>query len=429
MPSPGGRNAIVGAFFIVAITLTVAVTAILSDLASALTPTNEYVVRFGLVENAGILAEGAEVRAGGHKVGTVGDVRLALEDGVARGVDVRIEIDRGLILHEDAIARIEIPLLGTGAVINILHTGTGTALAKGGTIAGRPSPGLLAQTGLDDEDIENIRRSIASMAAASERVRTLLEEIEPQLGQSLDGLNRTIGDAQAITASVRERLPRLGDEVESTLGEVRTGIESWTALASRLDERTVALGQVIESVRDTIDTNRPNIDRVIADLAEVAERTRAELLPNVLETTEQARRAAAESAELAADARNFFESEAPGLRRMTANLRLASDQAKLTMLEVRRSPWRLLQRPTTRELEGELLYDATRAFAQAASDLRAASESLISLSTDREGPIDMASRQRAIERLHEELSASFEKYRAAEQFLLDRAIGLGAGGS
>lgn len=429
MPSPGGRNAIVGAFFLIAIALTVVVTAILSDVASALVPKRTYTVRFGLADNAGILAPGAEVRAGGHKIGSVGGVRLAYEDDAPQGVDVSIVIDRGLALHQDAVARIEIPLLGTGAVVNFIHFGSGTPLAEGGRIAGRPSPGLLAQTGLNDEDIDNIRRSIASMAAASDRVRILLEDIEPQLGQSLEGLNRTIEDAQAITANVRERLPMLGDDVESTLGEVRTSIESWTSLATRLDDRTVALTQVIEGVRDTIDTNRPNIDRIIADLAELTDRTRAELLPAAIDTAENARRATNEGAQLAADARALFDAEAPGLRRMTANLRLASDQAKLTMLEVRRSPWRLLQRPTTRELEGELLYDATRAFAQAASDLRAASESLIALSTDEAGPIDMPSRQRAIEQLHNELLTNFDNYRAAEQFLLDRALGMGAGGS
>lgn len=429
MPSPGGRNAIVGAFFLIAIALTVVVTAILSDVASALSPKRTYTVRFGLADNAGILPPGAEVRAGGHKIGSVNDVRLAYEGSVAQGVDVSIEIDSDLVLHEDAVARIEIPLLGTGAVVNFIHFGSGTTLAEGGRIAGRPSPGLLAQTGLTEQDIDNIRRSIASMAAASDRVRVLLEDIEPQLGQSLEGLNRTLEDAQAITANVRERLPVLGDDVESTLGEVRTSIESWTSLATRLDDRTVALTQVIEGVRDTIDANRPNIDRIVSDLAELTDRTRAELLPAAIDTAENARRATSEGAQLAADARALFDAEAPGLRRMTANLRLASDQAKLTMLEVRRSPWRLLQRPTTRELEGELLYDATRAFAQAASDLRAASESLIALSTDEAGPIDMPSRQRAIEQLHNELLTNFDNYRAAEQFLLDRALGLGAGGS
>lgn len=424
MPPSGGRNAIVGAFFIAAVALAVVVTAILSDLASAFTPTAQYVVRFELSDNAGLLAPGAEVRVGGLKVGSVSDITLVGE--AANAVDVLIDVDEGLVLHEDAIVRLEVPLLGTGTVVNFISTGVGQRLAEGGRVNGRPSPGLLAQTGLNDEDLENIRRSIASLAETSDRISRILTDVEPQVGDAVTGINDTISSAQAIATDIRERLPRIGDEVEGALADVRSSVEVWTGLAQRLDERTVELADVIQSVRSTIDDNRPNIDRVLADLADISTRTNNEIVPSAIETIENARMASAEGAELVGDARALFEAETPGVRRAIANLRLASDQAKLTMLEVRRSPWRLLQRPTTRELEGELIYDATRSFAQAASDLRAASESLISLSTDEQGPVDLPGRQQAIEQLHEELKASFARYREAEQELLDRALQLGA---
>ncbi|MEQ8845969.1 MAG: MlaD family protein [Phycisphaerales bacterium] len=426
MPPHGGRNAIVGAFFITAVATAVVVTAILSDLGAALTPKSEYVVRFELSDNAGMLAPGAEVRVGGVRVGSVAGITLA-PDAEGDAVDVRVEVDEDLVLRDDAVARLEIPILGTGSVVNFISTGAGQPLEEGGRLTGLPSPGLLAQTGLSDQDLENIQRSITALAETSERISRILAEVEPDVGRAVDGLNLTIEDARAIADDLRQRVPRIGEQVEGTLGDVRGSVEVWTGLAERLDERTIELADVIQSVRATIDENRPNIDRVLADLADITTRTDEELLPAAIDTVENARRASAETAELAADARALFDAETPGLRRATANLRLASDQAKLTMLEVRRSPWRLLQRPTTRELEGELIYDSTRAFAQAASDLRAASESLISLSTDEQGPVDMPDRQRAIETLHEELKASFARYRAAEQELLDRALRLGAG--
>lgn len=423
MPPPGGRNAIVGAFFIAAVALAVVVTAILSDLTSALASTTSYVVRFELSDNAGLLAPGAEVRVGGMKVGKVSDIGL----GEGDHLDVRIDVESGLVLHQDAVVRLEVPVLGTGTVVNFISVGTGQRAAEGARFDGRPSPGLLAQTGLNDDDMENIRSSIQSLAETSERVSRILADVEPRVGEAVDGLNSALDDARSITGDLRTRLPRVGDEFEAMVAEAREGVEVVTGLAKRLDDRTGELADVIESVRDTIDTNRPNIDRVLADLAEITTRTNEEIMPAAVETVENARTASAEGAQLATDARAMFEAEAPGIRRMSANLRLASDQAKLTMLEVRRSPWRLLQRPTTRELEGELIYDATRSFAQAASDLRAASESLISLSTDEQGPVDIPGRQRAIEQLHEQLMSSFSRYRAAEQELLDRALDLGAG--
>ena len=428
MPQGGGRNAIVGAFFVSAVALAVIVTVILSDLGSMLEAKTRYVVRFELSDNAGLLAEGAEVRVGGLRVGSVSDIVLAPESE-GDGVDVIIEVDDDLVLHDDAVVRLEIPLLGTGTVVNFISTGAGRKIDEGGRLTGLPSPGLLAQTGLSEDDLDNIQRSIASLADTSDRIDRILGDVEPKVGDAVDGLSLTIDDARAIASDLRERLPRVGDEVENVLTDVRGSVETWTSLAERLDERTVELAAVIESVRSTIDENRPNIDRVLADLAEITERTNDEILPRAIETVENARVTSADAAEVAADARALLEAESPGLRRSLANLRLASDQAKLTMLEVRRSPWRLLQRPTTRELEGELIYDATRAFAQAASDLRNARESLISLSTDEQGPVDGAGRQQAIERLHEELTASFARYRQAEQELLDRALELGAGDS
>jgi hypothetical protein len=88
-----------------------------------------------------------------------------------------------------------------------------------------------------------------------------------------------------------------------------------------------------------------------------------------------------------------------------------SDQLKLTSIEVRSQPWRLLHQPTTKELSAQVLYDATRAFAEAASNLRAASESL---QAARPGS-DTA-------HLSDELRTAVERYRTAEQALLDKLI-------
>ena len=87
-----------------------------------------------------------------------------------------------------------------------------------------------------------------------------------------------------------------------------------------------------------------------------------------------------------------------------------SDQLKLTSIEVRSQPWRLLHAPTNKEMSSQVLYDATRAYAEAASDLRAASEAL--QATDGQQPAEMV----------EQLRGAVEKYRAAEQALMDKLI-------
>ena len=54
-------------------------------------------------------------------------------------------------------------------------------------------------------------------------------------------------------------------------------------------------------------------------------------------------------------------------------LRQASAQLKLTALEVRRSPWKLLYTPSTSDVAHENLYESARSFVMATNELESAS--------------------------------------------------------
>jgi hypothetical protein len=158
----------------------------------------------------------------------------------------------------------------------------------------------------------------------------------------------------------------------------------------------------VESLRT--DT-KPTIDAMLVDARSAMESTR--------KAVERADALLAESS--------------PSLRRTVANARLASDQLKFTLEEVRRSPWRLLYRPDTRELEFELLYDSARIYASAVSDLRDASAALEEASASANATGSTLSGRRA-EDLNAELTRAFESYRAAERAFLDLIIERGAPG-
>ncbi|MEO1008399.1 MAG: MlaD family protein [Planctomycetota bacterium] len=427
MPTPGGRNAIVGGFFIVVVGIAVAVTAVLSDAVAALEAKQRYTVEFPLDVNAGVLTSGADVRIGGSSVGSVADVRIDLQDGIPAWLLAEIEVDDDVSIYEDAIIQVEIPILGTGAAVNIVDPGVGNVdapmggdplLAEGERIRGRASPGLLAQAGLTTDDIALIQESIENLARFSASANELLETNQPRIDEALELLARSMADVEAIIADVRVRVPEIGDRVDGTLETAEGAVAEWRTLAEQLEARADEIEQILAEARALLADNRPKIDGIIDNVADVAERTNTEVLPGI-------ERASADASQTMADLQALLEQEAPGIRRTLANLRLASDQAKLTMLEVRRSPWRLLQTPSTRELESELVYDAARSFAQAASDLRSASDSLLALSTDEDGPVDLGDRQAAIERLQQELVDTFGRFRDAEQRLLDEVLEVG----
>jgi hypothetical protein len=117
----------------------------------------------------------------------------------------------------------------------------------------------------------------------------------------------------------------------------------------------------------------------------------------------------------------------PNLRKMMANMRLTSDQLKLAAIEVRSQPWRLLHEPDTKELSTQVLYDATRSYASAASDVRAASEALSQVSlTQRTGAtMSDADLAKTLADLSERLRTSMEGFSAAERKLLETLVNEG----
>ena len=100
-----------------------------------------------------------------------------------------------------------------------------------------------------------------------------------------------------------------------------------------------------------------------------------------------------------------------------ANARQVAQQLKLTMIEVRRSPWKLLHRPSRQEQEHELLYASTRAFALAASDLKATAASVQRL-LDNHGN-EIRQDPKTFQLLTAYLDDSLERYSEAQQRLID----------
>ncbi|MEX0741350.1 MAG: hypothetical protein WD079_01040, partial [Phycisphaeraceae bacterium] len=111
------------------------------------------------------------------------------------------------------------------------------------------------------------------------------------------------------------------------------------------------------------------------------------------------------------DTQGFMTAQRPVLERTIANARIVSDQLKLTAVEVRRAPWRLLYEPTDEELNTDNVYDAARSFALAASTLNATADSLQAI-VDRRGTLDQDDAN--VQLILENLQRVFEKFDDAE---------------
>ena len=115
-----------------------------------------------------------------------------------------------------------------------------------------------------------------------------------------------------------------------------------------------------------------------------------------------------------------YEAWSVDLGDVLGNASLASQQLKLATIEIRRSPWKLLYRPTPDELEHELLYEAARSFAVAAADLKAASESTQRM-LDRHGE-RLSGDEELLDRVRSNLLEPLDRYESAQQRLFDVLI-------
>lgn len=409
-------------FFSLAVFVTILITlAGGSDLWRRTTP---YIVRFPLETGATGLEIGSDVRIGGRSVGSVARIDLAY-DKPGRppvGVDVTINVERSIPVFPDAVAFLERPLFGSASVINFPSLGGADAdaetLEAGGLLRGEIAPPeLLRNAGYGSAQSEQLRTIFDRLDEITKSAQAVARDFEQRIFPQFE---QAAGDAAAITADARARSAGWFDNTDEILDEFVT--------ISRETNAAVADARAfITEVRGIVDENRPAFNSTVANIERATERADAllarfndETLNMLNDMLAEGRARVAEAGEIIDRASSLLREEEPEVRVAMANLRLASEELKLTMGEIRRSPWRLLYRPKTRELEYELLYDSARTYAGAVSDLRAASEALESvLASDRPSrPTD----GEALETYIRRIGAAFERYRHAEETFLDTLL-------
>jgi ABC-type transporter Mla subunit MlaD len=421
------NNVLAGMLVTAAIVASVAIVIVLSGAFDGLGKVG-YTVRFDLGTGVSGLQPGAEVRLGGRKIGSVGSVEFARagENDAPSGIDVGIDVYSDLVFRENARAYLEVPLLGGGGVINFPSLGaTGAEIEPGATIEGAIAPpAFLAQAGFGEDQAAAVQRIIADVESFASGARA----IPDQLTEFIDGAQPTIDNVNELTASILEQWNEkwLG-RVDTITANVKTASEDIEPFVDNLSTRVDELGELLATGQAYLDDNRPQIDasidnfeRLTGQGADFAERLNTELSERTLDLLDTGKaeleRAGGAVERIGQNLENVLEEHKPTIRKAMANLRLASDQLRTTLIEVRRTPWRLIYRPDTSELEYELLYDAARSYALAVSDLRAATESLESVRRAAATGNDVSSAQ--LGDLVEQIDAAFADYKSAEERFL-----------
>lgn len=425
------NNVLAGSFLILALVLAVWASFQLSGepVKDARRP---YVVRFSIAEGATGIKKDSEVLLGGQRVGTVVGTGFfkhtpAGPDGRALPerfyVDVLFRVRDDLALHPDAGVYLDRPLLGSLSTISIADVGSAggkvsgeiprdpSALSPGvAVLAGHVAPpAALQQAGIGPEQSRQIRQIIDNFNASAEMIRQFVD------GRS-DDLNAVVRDAKAALEDIRGRLPEWMEETDKVLANLARASERFEPAMASAESGAKRLDSMLERNEGAVDETIANVRSITGKIDAETLREFTEALTGAREAFQSLQASLGRADEAVGEVRGFLAEDLDQVRTALANFRLTSEQLKLLSVEVRQQPWRLLYRPDQRESDLEILYDSSRAYAEAVSDLRASIQSLAG--AKRAG----ASAER-LDRLAAEVEGALGRARAAEEAFLTRLMG------
>ena len=410
------QNLTAGAFVISGVILAVVTLVIIQRL--TLTPQAAYHVRFTVEEGVGGISAGSVVQVGGLPRGAVTAVTPIFDGDRLAAIEASIEIDKSIRFSSDATVLRMSPLLGTVGFLNFTNLGGkpgSTLVEPGGTIEASPSPGMLAtivggENAADvGEVIENVQR--LSMLLGDEVPKDYDEFVRP-----------TLSDVRNVVGDVAQRWPTWSGEVSTTLANA---VQASASLVSGIDDAKALIDQAkepVDGIAQLVRTNTPAVESILADAKNASEQVdilvknlNEEAMPKLLEVLGSAQQSLDNVAAMLGDLRPELARQIPQVRSMLTDLREASSELKLSMIEIRRNPWRLLYQPTSEVVAHENLYDAARNFTIAAADLKVAGESLQQiLASDPQAFADDPELARAI---REDLGDQLRRYQQAQQDL------------
>lgn len=411
MPSLSERqrnNVKAGLFVTITLILGMAVIVVLGDVFSALSRGEDrYIVSFDVRTGVAGLKEGSDVRIGGVKQGRVVNVDAEPPHGQPLNIiEVEFDLNNRIKLFKGAIVSVVAPLIGADAWLEIPDVGEPSQGApEGNRIVGQSAPPLLTgllgpgKAEMLDRMFSDGRDTLANARVFSEWLPTLPEEYRNRVVPILDGTNRVVGDAGAVMSDVREN--------------------KWPGWSQSVDQFMANAVKLSDDLNGLIAENRPKINTIVTDVEGVTNRLRTETMDKFDKLVDSGQSALDSANAALNDFRGDYADWATSLGEAMASANLASQQLKLTTIEVRRSPWKLLYRPDVKEIEHELLYEATRSFAVAAADLKAASVSVQRIMDLNNSDSPLSIDQATAERLKKHLLDSLQRYETAQQQLTE----------
>ncbi len=233
---------------------------------------------YTLLGNAQGLITKSRVTIAGISVGRIETIRL---EGEQARVD--IQIDQGVVLHEDAtIQRTSASLLGEYLLAITPGTEGRRVLVDGdqiGTVVETAGMGdIMNDVGAIARSVRQVARQMETsfgtdeageqMASALRNLSEALQAVNETIQQNQAVVNHTLENLETITSNARPDLDEILDNIAAITEQVRLLVEN---NRDDVDRGVGELDDTIASIHRASD----QLDHVLADLGEVTERTAA----------------------------------------------------------------------------------------------------------------------------------------------------------
>ncbi len=376
-----------GIFILISTALILGMIVIIKGGLQAFEPMQTRKARFALSDDLGGLRVGDNLRIGGYTVGEVKDIRLVQSAGDEQPfIVVTFDLPKAYVIRTGVKLSVGGTLTGT-SWLNFEDLGNGAVIPRDQVLDGHGNPfnEIMATAG----DIVPKVDALISDA----RDKTL-----PAADKALQNVQALTANANDIVVKVRQeidpvvaRYNKVTDSADSALNEVgKLANSTRTGTVGNLNDASAMLKQKLPALLDSI---QKSVDAAHGDLVAVK--------PTI-----------ENSNDITGRLRGLMATNQARLDQMIHYLAAASDNMNQFTIEIRNSPWRLLYKPTEKEMANVPLYDAVRQFADAAEQLHLASATLRDSST-----AGNTVTPQQLKQMVDQLNASFEQFQAVQQKL------------
>jgi len=372
-----------GVFMLLSIMLILVMIVAIKGFARVFEPVQVRAARFSLRDDLGGLQVGDNLRVAGFTVGEIQSISL-ITNVKNPFVLVTFTMPKKYTLRTGAQVVIGGTITGT-SWLNFESLGSGMPLKPNYVLIGHPS---------------GISHALATVASLAPQIKAMVTQVRtttvPLINADLTKLGTTEDSIHTAATSATGALNSVHDEIPPVVAKYNLAADK-TAYA--MDQAGKLLHSGRKGAIVNINAATAEIKKAIPVLISKAQSDLNELHATLTNSTS-----------LTAKARTLLAANQDRINGMIRALHGASVNLKTFAVEIRHSPWRLLYKPSKKDINNVEIYDAVREFDQAARHLQHAADVLKATAVNPETPAE----QTRLHHLMDQLNTTFSQFQQVE---------------